>query len=60
MICKEGKIGDSVAHNISLFAKHAASLPGSTPTTCIEYDNLKIAIKSVDKIVFAIISDNEL
>ena len=58
MICKEGQMSDNVAHNISLLAKHTTSLPGPSPTTCIEYNNLKIVVKSVDKIVFAIITEN--
>jgi len=59
VLCKEGNITDSLAYNISLLAKHSASLEetGPVPVTCVEFNTLKIVMKQTDKLVFAIISE---
>ena len=59
MLCKEGSVTDSLAYNISLLAKHSASLEdaGPVPVTCIEFNTLKIVMKQTEKVVFAIISE---
>ena len=56
VLCKEGNISDSLAYNISLLAKHSASLEDA-PVTCVEFNTLKIVMKQTDKVVFAIISE---
>ena len=60
MLCKEGNVTDSLAYNISLLAKHSASLEDDNPSpvTCVEFNTLKIVMKQTEKIVFAIISES--
>ncbi|KAL5263016.1 hypothetical protein ACHWQZ_G008431 [Mnemiopsis leidyi] len=60
VLCKEGSVTDSLAYNISLLAKHSASLEddGPSPVTCVEFNNLKIVMKQTEKVVFAIISES--
>ena len=59
VICQEGKVSEALPYNVSLLAKHAATLAeeGAIPTVTVEFNSCKVSIKSADKIILAIVSE---